>query len=619
MCAEKNMEKSSQNNAALWQKRHSQAAAVLEQLALLAQLAGENVFKVQAFARGARVLKGLGETFGQVYESGSLPRIPGIGKGLFTIIQQVVTDQPVAELERLRACVPMGVLAMVKLPGLGPGRTRRLWQELGITTLGELEYACGENRLMSLHGFGPKLQTQITQAVAYSKQQAGKLRLDQALAVAEEQLALLRTHKEILRADMAGDIRRRCETTNRVELVIQANWKTQTEAGQRLSACLGKQTLLTAPGKEALHPFYVVILPAFEDPEPPILAYCCGPKACFFTFRLFVTGGESFLSAFEKRARDKKITFTPTGLMRAGKQLPSQSEEELFTLLDLHPTPPERREQADLAQRSVSSEVVGGKRGRSPLIQLSDLRGAFHNHTTASDGKHTLRQMRAAAIERGLRYLGISDHSQSAVYASGLSPAQLLAQEEEIQTLNQESKAAECFLFAGTESDILAEGELDYSPEVLEKLDFVVASVHSRLRQDCAAMTHRMTQAARNPYTTCLGHPTGRLILARPPSDSDMEHVLDACAASGCWVELNANPHRLDLNERHLAMARERGIPIAINADAHHMDGLKDLQYGIWIARRAGLRQEDVINCLDLSEIRVKLQESRQRVAIGKS
>ncbi|MEM7495760.1 MAG: PHP domain-containing protein [Myxococcota bacterium] len=600
------MAKKISRDTAWWQKKHGEALAVLEQLALLAQLAGENAFKAQAFARGARVLAPLVEPFGKVYESGELQRTAGIGKGLFAVIQQVVEGQPVTELKRLRAAIPDGVLAMVKLPGLGPGRARRLWRELGITTLGELEYACGENRLTTLRGFGPKLQAQITQAIAYSKRQAGKLRLDQALAIAEKHVATLRAHKEIIHADIAGDIRRRCETVTRMELVIQADWKNQTEAGQRLSACLGKQGLVTVPGNGGLHPFYVVFLPVFEDPEPPIVAYCCEPGACFFAFRLFATGAEAFLTAFEKRARAKKMTFTPTGLMRGGSQVPVQSEEDLFALLDLHPTPPEQREQKPpcLVERAKPSPR---------LVRRGDLRGAFHNHTTASDGKHTPRQMRAAAIEQGLTYLGISDHSQSAAYVSGLSSDRLLQQVDEIRRLNEEDEAARCFLFAGTESDILAEGELDYPAEVLEKLDFVVASVHSRLRQDRTAMTHRMMQAARNPYTTCLGHPTGRLILARPPSDYHMRRVLDVCAESGCWVELNANPHRLDLNERHLAMARERGIPIAINADAHHVDGLRDLQYGVWIARRAGLRAEDVINCLALAEIRVKLQESRQR------
>jgi histidinol phosphatase-like PHP family hydrolase len=415
-----------------------QVMATLEQLALLGEIKGENPFKTRAYSNAVRHLKRLPKPFDQLVATGEIKNVEGIGKGILEIIDHVMHDREVPALVELLQEIPPGLLDILNLPGVGPKKVKALWQELGITSVGELAYACQENRLVALQGFGPKTQEAIQKAI--------------------------------------------------IEL--------------------GEKKGFTLPDLEA-----------------------------------------------EERA-----------LVKSGRASPK-------------------------------------------LVTRAHLLGAFHNHTLLSDGSNSIEEMREAAIALGLTYLGISDHSQSAFYANGLKTDELLAQKLKLLELNRDDGGKRCHLFSGVESDILADGSLDYPNDVLAQLDVVVASVHSRLKQNPEQMTARMINAALNPFTTIVGHPTGRLVQGRKPSEYDMDAFLDACQKSGCAVELNANPHRLDLNEVHLAMAKERGIKVAINADAHSTLGLNDLDYGIMVARKAGLTPEDVINCLTLDEIFAWLKE----------
>ncbi|MCZ7685635.1 MAG: PHP domain-containing protein [Sandaracinaceae bacterium] len=344
---------------------------------------------------------------------------------------------------------------------------------------------------------------------------------------------------------------------------------------------------------------------AARPPEASIAVHVA-PLEAFGARALWLTASEAHLAALAARARERGLTLDEGGLRDASGALVSCAEEDdVYRALELHPTAPERREPG------VPLVEVGKARPR--LVTRADLRGALHNHTVASDGTATLEAMREAAAARELAYLGISEHSHSAFYARGLDGERLVAQAREIAALNE--RPGSCVVLSGVESDILKEGELDYGADVLSEVEVVVASVHRRHAQTPEQMTARMVAAAKNPFTDVVGHPTGRLLLGRAPSEYDVAAFLDACAASGCAVELNANPHRLDLNEGHLTMAKERGVLVSIAADAHSVDELDNLEHGVTIARRAGLTPDDVLNARPLEALRAWLAARRERAA----
>ncbi len=490
---------------------------VLEKLVLLGEIHQENPFKIKAFSQAARTLQKLGPDFVSLYESEEIKNVKGVGKGVYEIIELVMQDQEVPALSKILQSTPAGLFDILQLPGIGPKKVRTLWQELGITTIGELEYACLENRLVTLLGFGQKTQAAIRQAILQKHQQEGLFRLDLGFQAAKALIEKLKESSAIKTAYMAGELANGAETLQCLDITIETE------------ATVANLTKIFKPILQNLH------------------------------------------------SHESEIAFT-------GKY-------------DHFPV--------NIAINTAKSAL---QKISKNLICRNDLLGAFHNHTLASDGANSIEEMRQAAIAQKLTYLGISDHSQSAFYAGGLKGEELLAQCHKIKMLNQDTHSKHCYLLTGVESDILADGTLDYTAEILSHLDVVIGSVHSRLKQDAAQMTTRMVNAARNPWTTVIGHPTGRLVLGRPPSTYDMHAFFLACKENDTVVELNANPHRLDLNATHLAMAKEHGLKIAINADAHDVHGLNDLEYGIMTARRAGLVPEDVINCLPLANILSWLQ-----------
>jgi len=455
-----------------------------------------------------------------LYANNEIKNIKGIGAGVYEIIDQVMKSKKIAALEKLEKETPSGLIDILNLPGIGPKKARLLWKELGVTTIGELEYACQENRLSLLDGFGAKTQDNILKAIVKHKQEDGLFRLDEGYQTALTLIHQLEKIKNVKEAKIDGELLGGAETLKAIEIAISTS---------------NKASELKSDLKNVL--------------------------------------------------QNIKI---------------DDAQQIIFAEYDNFPV-----------QLNLISQIKS--KASSKLITRKDLLGAFHNHTHASDGTNSIEEMRQAAIERGLTYLGISDHSQSAFYANGLKAQELLEQCQVIETLNQEQLGKKCFLLTGVESDILKDGELDYENEVLNKLDVVIASVHSRLKQDAEQMTLRMINAARNPWTMIVGHPTGRLILGREPSQYDMEAFLKACKENNTIVELNSHPHRLDLNAKHLAMAKEMGVLIAINADAHATNGLDDLEYGIMTARRAGLKAEDVFNCLPLKDVLHWIKKRKER------
>jgi DNA polymerase (family X) len=471
---------------------------------------------------------------------------------VLAFIDDALQEREQVLLRELEAAVPPGVLAMRKLRGIGGKKVRALWQELGITTVGELEYACRENRLLQLKGFGDKTQANLLAQCAELAQSSSLLRRDQAELLAAPILAAARAAG--LRAILAGHHRAGHELCEDVRIVLDEALASDIKSTDP------RVRVRTAPA----HAWGITVI---EE-----------------------TGPAEHVAALQARA---------SKLGRAWHELHGD-EDDVYTVLQLHPHEAE-------ARGAVLVEVGHAK---PRLVSRSDVRGSLHNHTHASDGTHSADEMREAAQQRGLAYLAITDHSVSSFYARGLSSDALLAQQSSWRARPALGPDA-CQLLMGVESDILRDGALDYDKDVLQQCDVVVASVHQRFAQTAAQATERLVAAVKNPCTHILGHPTGRLLLSRPASDADWEAVLRACAQHHVAVELNANPARLDFGVPLLAMARDMGVLISIAADAHAAHELDYLDHGVAVARKAGLRAEHVLNTRTLPELRTWLTQPR--------
>ena len=563
----------------------SKSKAVVEALQRIGfgyELLGANPMRTRAYVNGARTVKKLGNRLEEAYASGELAKVKGIGKGLLETIGAVLEGRQVAALDEVESKIPAGLFEVRRIPGLGPKKIGVLWKELGLTSVPEIEYACNENRLVELSGFGPLTQDKVKEAIVALAQTAGRYRLDQAA----EAWAFV---AHAVDAELVGEFRRGCESVTEVAAVA---------AGLSMDAAA-----------DAMHSVADTVLVAGDTVKCsvasiPVRLIVVADPADLGAAVAWHTGSDQHVEQLVRRAASGGLELSQEGLREGGALVSCPDEASLYAALGLQAPPAERRE--------AGLPLVDAGAAAEALVTREDLQGALHNHTTASDGISSLSAMRAAAGAAGLRYLGISDHSQSAGYAGGLPPQVLLGQVATILAMNGEADAP-CQLLTGVESDILGDGGLDYEPDVLAALDVVIASVHARSRLDRTAMTARMIKAARDPWSDVIGHPTGRLILGRAASDYDVPAFLNACAESGCAVELNANPQRLDLDEGHLAMAKARGIKVSIAADAHSVAALDHLDYGVIVARRAGLTADDVLNAMPLPALRSWLADRRSR------
>ncbi|MCO4772551.1 MAG: hypothetical protein KDA24_21140 [Deltaproteobacteria bacterium] len=554
---------------------------VLKAIGFGIELSGGNPMRARAYTGAARTLKKIPD-LRAARESGELASLKGIGKGILAIVDQVHAGEPVPKLEELKETVPEGLFAARHLSGLGAKRLRKLWQGLDITSIGELEYACNENRLIELDGFGKGTQDKVLAAIAALRAKGSTLRLDHADALAARWVAELTERPEIERVEVTGALRRRTETVSRVELlVLQEGLNAHILGGAaRFEGGIAWADIATDDGA--------------------VSVALCPDADLWGVWQVLCTGSAEHVALLDQRAAKDSDDdgLGADGLIVRGAPVPCWEEEEVYRELGLLPTTPELRE-AGVPLTQVGTALP-------TLLRREDIAGMLHNHTTSSDGVHGLAAMRAAATAMGLQYLGISEHSESAMYAGGLTADRLLAQVEEIAALVPEGG---CAVLSGIETDILRDGDLDYDDDVLGALDVVVASVHMRHRQDFDTATARMVRAASDPRVHIIGHPTGRLLSGRPASDFDVLAMLDAAAESGCAMELNANPQRLDLSVRYLQECKARGIPVSIAADAHSTHALSHLDYGVDQARRAGLRPDHVLNCRPLPALRTWLQQ----------
>jgi DNA polymerase (family 10) len=584
-------------------------ADVLNEIGTLLELKGENPFKVRAYQSGARVLEGIEDAeLATLIREQRLESVKGLGEALAQKIGELHTTGRLKFYETLKASIAPGLVEMLQIPGLGAKKVRALHEKLGLDSIAALTTACTDGRVAELDGFGEKSQEKILTGIK-NREAYGKRHLWwEAWLLAEPILAGLRALPQVVRAESAGSLRRGLETIGDLDFLVAASevapvveWFTRLPEVQEVTAQgETKASVRFASGLQAdlrLVPEdqFVFALHHFtgsKDHNVQMRQRALARGLSLSEWGLVPAEGEG--TAKEKAEKEKAEK------RKTGK--PVKSEEDIFKALGLHFIPPELREGL--------GEIEAAETGELPrLVELGDLRGAFHNHTTATDGRNTLAEMVGAAEVLGWEYLGIADHSKSSFQAGGLSEAKLLKQVEEIRALNA-SKRFKTHVFAGTECDILPDGRLDFDPSILKQLDYAVVSVHSAFSQDEATMTARILRAIEQPYVTMLGHLTGRLLLRREGYAVNTAKIIDAAIAHGVIIELNANPQRLDMDWRHWRRAAERGLLCSINPDAHDTAGLEFVRAGINAARKGWLTAKQVLNTRPLEEVKKFLKKN---------
>ena len=553
------------------------AARTLREIAALLEVGGENVHRVRAFSNAARAVEQVEGDLDEMVAGGEITQIRGIGRGTATVLEELAAGQRPAVLDGLTGRIPAGVREMLGISGLGPKKVRSLWQELGLVSVGELEYACRENRLVELKGFGGKTQGRLLGAIEFSNRARERRLVHEAWDAAAELEAELRDLEGIERVDVAGELRRRCETVGGVELVVTA--VNGAAVGTMLEGRLQGLRNVEADLWEG----------ATNDGFPLRIRVAAPPQAA--AALLWATGSPSHLQILARRAEAMCLRLREDGLWLGPSRVDGAGEMGLYEALGCAWVPPELREDG--------SEVEAAAGGSLPeLVTLDALRGALHNHTTDSDGAATVEEMAATARKLGWSYLGIADHSPVARYANGVDAERLRDQWRRIDEINRTSSGFR--VVKGLEADILVDGTLDIPEGCEEGLEYVVASVHSGFRLAREEQTKRLIRAVSHPACRVLGHPTGRLLLARPGYPVDLERVLETCARHGVAVEINASPFRLDLEWRWARRAIELGVQLVVNPDAHAPGALADVRWGVAVARKAGATTADLINCHDI-------------------
>jgi DNA polymerase (family 10) len=566
-------------------------AATLEEIALLLELKGENPFKIRAYRTGADVVQQFAGDIVAKAKEGDLKGIKGIGDALQQKLHELASTGKLEYNENLKAEFPATLFDLFKIQGLGPKKIKALYDSLGVDSVDRLKEVCESGEMAALSGFGKKTAEKVLEAVAFREQNADRFRLGDVVVPVAEILDFLRSHPDCLRAEAAGSYRRAKETVHDVDfLVASSNPEAIIEAF--VSQELVSNIIAQGSTKASIYlenGLQCDLRVVSNDEFACALAYFTGSKEHNVAMRVRAlergyTLNEYRLSPKEGSEKDEPPVF--------------ESEEQLYDFLGLVYVEPELREN--------TGEVEAAESGDLPqLIEKENLRGTFHNHTTESDGKNTLEEMAKAAIDLGLEYLGIADHSKSSFQANGLDEKRLRSQIEEIGKLNRKFAAdgTDFRIFAGNEVDILKDGSLDFEDDLLAELDYVVASVHNAMTLSEKDMTERIIRAVSHPAVTMLGHLTGRLLLQREAYAVNVPAVIDACAETGTIIELNSNPWRLDMDWRWWKLATEKGVKCAINPDAHRTTQLDYLWFGVRLARKGWLTRNDVVNTMTREEI----------------
>ncbi len=566
-------------------------AETLEEIALLLELKGENPFKIRAYRSGAETVRQFSGDIVEKAKEGDLKGIKGIGDALQQKLHELASTGTLVYHTDLRAEFPESLFDLFRIQGLGPKKIKAVYESLGVDSVAALRKVCESGELAALSGFGKKTAEKTLDAIAFREQNADRFRLGDVEALVRDILERLKSHPNCLRAEAAGSYRRAKETVHDIDFLVASS-----EPGSIIEEFVngeGVDQIIAQGGTKAS-------------------VYLRGGLQCdlrvvkneeFACALAYFTGSKEHNVAMRARALEQGYTLNEYRLgLKEGveKDQPPvfEDERQLYDFLGMDYVPPELRE-------NTGEVEAAAERDLPQLIDVENIRGTFHNHTVASDGKNTLEEMGAAAIELGLEYLGIADHSKSSFQANGLDEQRLREQIGEIRELNHryQNEGTKFRILAGSEVDILKDGSLDFDDELLSELDYTVASVHNAMTLSEDKMTERIIRAVEHPSVTMLGHLTGRLLLERDPYAVNVPDVIEACAENGTIIELNCNPWRLDLDWRWWKLATERGVRCAINPDAHHIDHLDFLWFGVRLARKGWLTRADVVNTRSLSEI----------------
>jgi DNA polymerase (family 10) len=546
-------------------------AKLLREYAQRTALRGGNPYRAKAYSRAADSLAAVPEPLDQLIREERLTEIPGVGEAIANIVTKLYQTGTHPSLEKLRKEIPAGVLELLNVPGLRPEKVPRLYKDLGITSLAELEAAAKDDRIKKSKGLGAALQTKILQNLAIAKSGEGSLHLHRAAALLDHATASLRAARpELKHLTVAGDFRRGCELVRDLAIVAEDAW------------------------------------PGDHDTRSGGLRVHIADNKHFGAALLFATGSGTHLEELRELAERKGMRLEPDGLHK-GRSVIAAKEEDIYRALGMPFIAPELREGRGEIEQALKGELP-------KLVTDDDLRGILHCHTDASDGMETLETMAKATRGRGFEYFGVADHSKSAHYAGGLSVEQIEQQHRQADRLNKKF-GKEFRILKGIESDILADGSLDYADDVLAAFDFVVASIHGRFKMDRKAQTDRLLRAIANPFTTIIGHMTGRQLQRRPGYEIDVEKVLRACAKHDVVVEINAHPWRLDLDWRWHKAALDFGCMMSINPDAHSIRELDHMHWGVEMARKGGVPPDRVLNAMSLPDITRYFRQKRRSSA----
>lgn len=527
----------------------------LKLMGQLMELHEENPFKVKSINNAAFKLGKYAENLADK-TTAELSAIEGVGKSVAAKIEELINTQKIEELETLISQTPEGVIDMLSIKGLGPKKIQIIWKTLEIETVGELYYACIENRLVEAKGFGLKTQEEVKKLIEFNFSNKGSVLLSNALAIEQELNNLLAKINSEIKLEGTGELARTCEVITKLEFIASEKYKAEIES------LLSDESIFTN-NELQIHVHY------YTDEN-------------YLSTKFKLDSSTEHLN---------KLSSINSSLI---ENIPNISDQEIYQQLGIAYIPVMMREGLNEIDYAKENKI-------RTLIQNEDLKGSLHNHSTWSDGIHSLEEMANYCAELGYQYLGICDHSKSAFYANGLSEERVNAQHREIEKLN--AKNQNFYIFKGIESDILNDGSLDYADDVLKSFDFIVASVHSNLKMDEEKANKRLLKAIENPYTTMLGHPTGRLLLARKGYPINHALIIDACAANKVAIEINANPLRLDLDWRWIDYALNKGVYLSINPDAHKKEGYHDMKYGVMVAQKGSLSKEFCLNAFDKEQL----------------
>jgi len=568
-------------------------ARVFEEIADLLELESGNPFRVRAYRNAARLVGGLRlDIAAQLAEGRALPKLPGIGDDLSAKLREIAASGTCKLREQLRRRAPAGITELLRVPGLGPKKVQALYRELDVHTPQQLHRAALDGRLRGLHGFGAKTEQKLLEAVRAHMGKARRYKLALAAQYAEPLAAYLRSARGVEQVVLAGSFRRMRETVGDLDILVTAG--DAADALRRFTGYGEVEKVLASGGTRAS-----VILASGIQVDLRVV-----PRESYGAALHYFTGSKAHNIAIRRLGQARGLKINEYGVFRGKRRIGGETEASVYRAVGLPEIAPELRED--------QGEIEAARRGALPrLVELSDLQGDLHAHSRATDGRNTLREMAEAARAQGLRYLAITDHSRRVTMAHGLDPQRLARQVDEIEHLN--AQLTGITLLTGIEVDILEDGALDLPDSILSRLDLVIGAIHSKFDLSRAHQTARILAAMEQPCLSILAHPTGRLIGAREAYDVDMLAVIRKARETGVFLELNAHPERLDLTDVHCRMAKDEGVLVSIDSDAHDSDGFGNLAYGVGQARRGWLEKKDVLNTRPLAQLRKLLGGGRPR------